>query len=611
MRARPIPLVAALAILAALAPATSVADIVNVDAMFAANGRSIWTDGPGVHIDQTGFLGPDPWNIDKTVGGVETKCFLGFCANFGAEIGARTSGSAGIPYGLKVDSGTFDLHYPARAQFDVPTVVSGGPGSPTVTIRTSLSGVPGGLGLPDLPSGPVTLQTATLQVRSPDLQAFVDLSAEFHAFAGARACVGICYVYNPALGPIDFSKSQEIAAINRGGDGEIRVLGNTVSSHQSISAFGGLLNASFNLPHLDSSSAATLGGFDGVNLTSAHRDSVAVVNANIAQIVLDLVGLGIPLSGNLGPIGYNLVQVNAGAFLDVEETLTFTPSATARFLFSSDVVPRIGGVDQAPTRVLDFRLGDDVTFTPLGLGAVGVEPIISFGGHITNSFDLVLGGHVDVKALGVNVAGLTAGPLVDESLSSNELGRLNLLTNNFDTSLGTVMGRGFNLSFPGCVQRFGGGELSVPEGECAISGFGGGASFIDSAGFLEDDLSLFGCAAHKFSDPVSCFELPGPSTSSYFPGATGDVFLGSADAGIFERVLPGPSTTDASELLALAALGGGSAEPFIIPAGYPLSAFSPVPGPATVVLLVLGFAGLLAGSAWRLRGARRMAPRLR
>ncbi|HEX9548362.1 MAG TPA: hypothetical protein VF942_13565, partial [Acidimicrobiales bacterium] len=473
MRARPIPLGAALAILAALAPATSVADIINVDAMFAANGRSIWTDGPGVHIDRSGFLGPDPWNIDKTVGGVETKCFLGVCANFGAEIGARTSGSAGIPYGLKVDSGTFDLHYPARAQFDVPTVVLGGPGSPTVTIHTSLSGVPGGLGLPDLPSGPVVLRTATLQVRSPDLQAFVDLAAEFHAFAGARVCVGICYVYDPALGPIDISKSKEIAAINRGGDGEIRVLGNTVSSHQSISAFGGLLNASFNLPHLDSSSAATPGGFDGVNLTSSRRDSVAEVNANIAQIVLDAVGLGIPLSGNLGPIGYNLVQVNAGAFLNVEETLTFTPSATARLLFSSDVVPRIGGVDQAPTRVLDFRLGDDVTFTPLGLGAVGVEPIISFGGTIRNSFDLVLGGHVDVKALGVNVAGLTLGPLVDEHLSSDQLGDINLLTNTFDTSLGTVMGRGFNLSFPDCVQRFGGGELSVPEGECAISGFGG------------------------------------------------------------------------------------------------------------------------------------------
>jgi hypothetical protein len=119
-------------------------------------------------------------------------------------------------------------------------------------------------------------------------------------------CVGICYVYNPALGPIDFSKSQEIAAINRGGDGEIRVLGNTVSSHQSISAFGGLLNANFNLPHLDSSSAATLGGFDGVNLPSARRDSVAVVNANIAQIVLDLVAQRIPLSGNLA-IGYNPV----------------------------------------------------------------------------------------------------------------------------------------------------------------------------------------------------------------------------------------------------------------------------------------------------------------
>ncbi|HUG37683.1 MAG TPA: hypothetical protein VML54_12070, partial [Candidatus Limnocylindrales bacterium] len=493
MRTRRTALRVAVVMLAALAPTTTMADTINVDAMFAANGRSIWTDGPGVRLDQSGFLGPAPFDIGDTVGNVVTKClpFTSICASVGAEIGARTSGRAGIPYGLKVDSGTFDLHYPARATFEVPTVVPGGPGSPTVTIRTSLSAVPGGLGLPDLPGGPVTLRTATLQVRSPDLQAFVDLAAEFHAFAGGRACLGVCYPFNPTLGPIDFNESKEIAAINRGGDGEIRVLGETYSSHQSISEFNGLLNASFNLPRLDSSSADTRGGFDGVNLTSSGRDSVAVLNANIAQIVLTAVGLGIPLSGNLGPIGYNLLQVNAGAFINVEQTLTFTPSATARLLFSSEVVPRIGGVDQAPTRVIDIRLGDDVTFTPLGLAAVGVEPIISFGGQIRNSFDLVLGGHVDVKALGVNVAGLTLGPLVDESLSSDQVGTLNLLTNEFDTRLGTVMGRGFNLSFPDCVQRFGSGELSVPEGECAISGFGGGASFMDSAGFLEDELSVF------------------------------------------------------------------------------------------------------------------------
>src|SRR5262249_17294513 len=102
MRVRLAPSLAALSILLALRPAARLADISNVGPMFAANDRSIWTDGPGVHIDRTGFLGPDPWNIDKTVGEVKSQCLFGFCASFGAEIGARTSGSAGIGYGLKV-----------------------------------------------------------------------------------------------------------------------------------------------------------------------------------------------------------------------------------------------------------------------------------------------------------------------------------------------------------------------------------------------------------------------------------------------------------------------------------------------------------------------------
>src|SRR5205085_9279323 len=100
---------------------------------------------------------------------------------------------------------------------------------------------------------------ATLQVTGPTLQASLGLDARFHAFAGAQVCVG--GRFGPALGPIDFDGSKQIASVNQNNSGKLTVLDTTVSAHQNISALGGLINASVNLPNLDSSSANTPDGF--------------------------------------------------------------------------------------------------------------------------------------------------------------------------------------------------------------------------------------------------------------------------------------------------------------------------------------------------------------
>jgi hypothetical protein len=585
-------LLLSLTLLAVLTPTAALATTIEVDALFGANSRSIWSAGPGFSHD-TGprFLGPDPWSVGKKIGGVE--CFLGACA--GAEIGATTSGKAGVGYGLKVDSGTFDIQYPLRATFDFPSSVAVGAGSvPTVTVHTAQAPMPLGAVLPTSPGGPLAFRTAQLQVRGPALQAFVELAAEFHAFAGARVCIVICT--GPALGPIDVGDSKEIAAINRGGDGAIRVLGTTVAKNQSVSALGGLVNARFNIPDLSSSSTSTFGGFDGVNLASQRRDSVAVVNANLAQIAANGAGLPIPLSGKLGPIGYNLLQANAGAFIDLQARLEFTPTTTVRLLFSSPVVPVIGGVDQPLASFMDIALGGDVTFKPKGLGAVGISPILMLGGDIHTHLDLVLGGSVDVKALGLNVAGLTLGPLIDEKLASDDLGSITLLDQHFGLSLGEVTTRPFNMAFPGCVHFFDSTEVGGVTGVCAISGYGGGGTFGEGDGFQSEGIDFFSCSAAPFGTTPFCGEFLTDFTSPYYRSVFGDAFIGSAEARTFDRIFPGGSTSDASQLADIAALGGSGARPFVIPEGDPLSAF-PAPGPASAALLGLGVAGALAARA--------------
>ena len=74
-------------------------------------------------LEQTGIFG-------KTIGGIDTTCFLGVCASFGAQIGAQTTGRVGLDYSLTVNGGSFDLLYPGQTTITVPTGTSGTPGNP-------------------------------------------------------------------------------------------------------------------------------------------------------------------------------------------------------------------------------------------------------------------------------------------------------------------------------------------------------------------------------------------------------------------------------------------------------------------------------------------------
>ena len=581
---------AALFATGALHPTPAAAITFGSDGLFGLKGQSVWSAGPGFTLD-TGpkFFGAD-WNVGKTVGGVSDVCFLGACASFGAEIGADTHGRVGLDYGLKVNSGTFDLQYPGRALFTLPNAV---PGTQigALSIGSSFAALPS----VQVRTGPLALpetRSPTLQVTGPTAQAYVDLAAQLHAFAGARVCVGVCY--GPSIGPFDINESRELAALNRNGDGQIRVLGTSVSANQTVSALGGLLNASLSIPNLDSSSVSTPGGFNGTNLTSAQRSNVAAVNVNIAQIAADSAGLPVPLSGNLGPIGYNLLQANAGLAIDVQQTLRYTPAATGSYIFSSKVVPRVNGVDGAPTNRIDFRFGDEVTFSPGQVSTLGIQPFITLGGSVRNQTDLVLSGSTDIRALGANVAGVTIGPLVDEHLTGSSLGRINVLDTTFDENLGTVMAAPITIDFAACANAIGGSGEFLLLGLCASSGLSRGLTDTNPDGTRQDEIIAFNCGPQTLSGPGVCSEFQSSFTSPYLPRPGGDLFLDDRDTLVFNGVVPGPGSTTRGQFATLESLGyTGLVSAFVIPDGDPLSSF-PVPEPGSWPMLFLGLVGLTA-----------------
>lgn len=549
------------------------------DALFSAQGRSVWASGPGLSIDTGNQFFGTGWSFGHTYGGVD--CFLGAC--FGAQIGADTHGRLGVDYGLKANSGTFDAQVLGQTSITVPDGASGNP--------KNIGPITFGTGFVNLPtvqtSSSIKPLTSVLQVNGPTVQGHLGLEGSLHAFAGAQVCVGVCY--GPAFAPPDFGKSLQIASINEGGTGTLTVLGQTVSANQNVSALGGLVNASIRVPNLDSSSAATPGGYAGGVLTSTKRDNVAAMNANISQIVADAAGFPIPLAGNFGPFGYNLLQVNAGTALDIQQSLSLTPSLSGSLAFSSLVTPVINGTAGALTGVIHFKAGDSVTFRPGQVSALSVIPTYDLTETVHNTTDLVINGNVDVQALAVDIAGLSVGPLVHAKADPTDITSISLFNSTFTEDLGSFTAAPIRLDFT-CSQQFGGGEFPS-FGFCSASGYpSSGTTSAGPNGMLQDGYDFFSCGAYLTPADERCLSVSQIGyTSPYLAGPHGKLFVAGDNPLGYTSIPVSASTTDASAVAQLAALGyTPGAAPFDIPMGE--SAQQIVPEPAAAPVLGVGLA---------------------
>ena len=579
-------------LIALLAAAPGRADqIFTSNSIYSQQGLSIWSGGPAFTLD-TGpkFLG-EQWNLGDTVGKVYDVCLF-VCVKAGAEVGAQTTGKVGIDYSLKVNSGSFDLLYPGSTSITVPGAVASSAGGVLgpVTLGTSFTGLSS---LPTDSSGGTA--HATLQVTSPTLQAAVRLEAQATAFAGATVCFAACY--GPALGPYAVDGSRDLLKVNPNNDGTLEVLGNKVSANQNVSFLNGLVNASIKIPNLDGSSSATPGGVAGGVLTSTKRDGIAAVNVNVAQIAADAVGLTIPLSGNVGPFGYNLLQSNAGVALDVSQTLQFKPAVRGNLIFSAPVTPDINGVLGAPSTVIGFNYGDDVSFLPGNLSEVSFTPLDILIGNLRNTTDLVVDGNINVQALGVDIAGLSLGPLVDATLPPTDIGHINLVDQQFSDLVGFRYGEPITLNFK--CNESGHGEISFTM-VCASSKIIDLGPVFNLNGILFDRYDVQNCEAYTYQRGPGI--PPGPACTTKFDHFGSDYVNtpdGRVDVSIpdtpfsFNPFDPGASTTDAGQLALLTSLGYlGSPSSFNIPTGATLESFD-VPAPSAMLIFIPATAFLL------------------
>ena len=161
------------------------------------------------------------------------------------------------------------------------------------------------------------------------------------------------------------------------------------------------------------------------------------------------------------------------------------------------MTPFVNGVIGAPTNAIGFNAGDYVAFLPGQVSSLSIQPEFDLKGTLRNTTDLVVDGNINVRALGLDIAGVSLGPLVDQGLADVDLGHINLLNTSFQDDIGSILGNPIDLSFS-CGGALTGGEFPTIRA-CSSSKYVDNGPIVvgtDGTGF--DAIDLVTCPGYTY-----------------------------------------------------------------------------------------------------------------
>jgi hypothetical protein len=317
----------------------------------------------------------------------DVGCGWGMC--FGAEASLYLSGSIGLNVGAHVDSGSVSASIPFTSTVDAPTAVF---------IGTTIT-----------PSAAIGLGPSSFTTTGPTAGAFAEFYASIYAAGSAEACFFGCTGTSGVLFNAAFT--QELLALNRNNDGELRILGNEVPLSGSV----GPVTYAFN-PAIQGATASGYGTIAGTASTD-----VADVGVDLAAVVADAVG--IPISGTLqGVLDWSLLSASATLDTYFNQSFSFTPSVAAQL-----------HVEETGQDIWCLTgLGCDPFTAPMTSGMLTITPHYYATGLFSNDTGLVLAPGYDIGLLSASIPGFfSIGPVFQWS-NQFPLPEISVYQNSFE-----------------------------------------------------------------------------------------------------------------------------------------------------------------------------------
>ena len=362
---------------------------------FSLANQSMWGPGAAASFVYQDFLGLS-WDKSAHLGGD----FLGA----GLTITGSSDGRVGLNVGASVNGGSVSVDVPGQASvWTASRVVD--PNS-QFTINTSMGVDP----------------LATLHTEFASVSAYADFTLQVSAGASAEVCYIIdCSTYGNDHNILnDWGGTVELAALNRNGDGQIRVLGLDVTS-LALEGNWGPVQYDFDFPNLQTDAAA-----GATDLSSGGSAQFLALGVDVPKLIVDAIasGAGEFLSGDYCIyddvcVSYTTLSAVLGPRFSIGQEFTFTSTPMVTFDFS-EPVSQVFEQGPGPTPVgrpatsWTVPLGTDATFIFPGAMTLDVTPTYWLQNTLNVDTDLLasLGLHVEAFKLGTPVG--TIGPVYSD-----------------------------------------------------------------------------------------------------------------------------------------------------------------------------------------------------
>jgi hypothetical protein len=452
----------------ALLTAPAAADFMVQDNI-AFNARKVnpYTGGPALELSDTKVLldesfGPvtiGPLNADPLGLALEALFGVDLPHIVKLQTGASLSGQANVNFGYYVTAGRLDISYPATANLNFETApgttnvllanksytVDGGflPGVSQRTVLGDFLTTQGGAGYLTAPLRTQTeYQTPWFETRSPWASAWVEASADVQASIFTKAS---------ALGGLKEWRKDIRAGGKVGGRlVEIDPTGLYVAGEEvvgfdltqpigPIPIGGGAANLTIQVPNLAVSSV-TNGSVQGPVIRARKEQPLVTLTGNLERLIPFV---GTILQNQIGPIGYDLLNLAGGPQLTLYQDMTFTPDPKVRLTFSEPVL--VAGSSE-PTNQAEFDLDEAINWRPLfsNSNSITVRTTYLLENTFRNETGLNVDLVIDVEALSLTgdfpPFNGTLGPVYDDTVTIPVFEGGTLFAPQFNIPLASVTG---------------------------------------------------------------------------------------------------------------------------------------------------------------------------